>query len=169
MNVKILIVVLMLAGLGGAVYNFTADPSPLEQLLTVPETAFDPGYRDIETIIPEADLSRSVEPGRITVFVFTSDSCPSCEELDRFLRVLTGRRGDVAVRRIDVGYRWSSQQVRMDYGINIATVPHVVIYGADGKLLARDDGREKDALELLCEWVNTELRRSDEQRYASRG
>jgi hypothetical protein len=169
MNAKTILAVLMLAGVGGAVYNFTADPSPLDQLLTVPKTAFDPGYRDIEIIIPETDLSLSAEPGRITVFVFTSDSCPSCEKLDRFLRMLTGRRGDVAVRLIDVGYRWSSQQVRMDYGINIATVPHVVIYGSDGKLIARDDGREKEALELLCEWVNTELRRSDADRYASRG
>jgi len=169
MNVKIILGLLMLAGAGGAVYNFTGDPAPLEQLLTVPETAFDPGYRDIETIVPEADLSRSAEPGRITVFVFTSDSCPCCEKLDRFLRMLTGRRGDVAVRRIDLGYRWSSRQVRVDYGINIATVPHIVIYGADRELLARDDGQDKTGLELLCEWVNTELRRSDEQRYASRG
>ena len=50
-----------------------------------------------------------------------------------------------------------------------STVPHVMIYNRDGKVLASDDGPDKDGLHLLYDWMNAELNRSDQDRYASAG
>ena len=38
-------------------------------------------------------------------------------------------------------------------------MPHVLIFDADGDLLAADDGKDKAALKLLYEWMNAELKR----------
>jgi len=159
MNGKVILCLLIVACAVGAYVQMTAGPAPLETLLKTAGAA--PGYAhgDIQMIEPGPSVERFCEPGRITVFAFVSDSCPGCRKIRGHVQDHARQRPDVAIRLIDVGYRWRSDDCRARYGVNIYSVPHVLIYDAEGNLLAADDGRDKDGLELLYDWMNAEPRK----------
>lgn len=167
MNAKAVLIALVLLGAGGAVYQVSGDAPALEQLLTVPADFNSLGYLDIETIVLGPDPAEACEPGRTTVVAFVSDSCPGCVKLLGHARLLTKRRPDVAVRFVDLGSQWGGQNYLSKYGVNIRSVPHVMLYSGQGKLLAGDDGQSKAGLDLLYKWMNIELNRTDQERYAS--
>ena len=158
MNIKILVVVLLLAGVAGAVVQLTSSPPPMDVLLARPDPkpTSEPGVKVIEA---GPDPAASAVPSHITVLAYTSDSCPGCRKLAKHVASLVSRRPDVAVRLVDLGHRWGNQDYTSLYGTEIRSVPHVLIFDADGDLLAGDDGKDKAGLKLLYEWMNAEIKR----------
>ena len=58
-------------------------------------------------------------------------------------------RPDVAFKFIETSDRWRAE-------LNIASVPHIVIYDAQGDRIAADHGSDKAAYQLLGHWINEE-------------
>jgi len=164
MKLKIFIVGCVIASVVGAYFHLTADPPPLEVLLQVPKTAAGASARSVADIVPASPLADHREDGRITVFALVTARCPGCNALREHVRMFTRLRPDVAVRMINLD-DGRPEAVR---NVSVATVPHVMIYGPGGRLLAADDGRDKAGLTLLYEWINAEIRRDHESKLASR-
>jgi thiol-disulfide isomerase/thioredoxin len=72
-------------------------------------------------------------PGKITVFDFWATWCEPCGDLDRELAAIARRHpGEIAVRKVNV-VDVDSPASRTYLGE--ATLPHLKVYGRDGKLL----------------------------------
>jgi thiol-disulfide isomerase/thioredoxin len=72
-------------------------------------------------------------PGKITVFDLWADWCAPCRELDERLEGLSrAHPGRLAIRKLDVVDNESTAWKRYLPGFEL---PHVKVYGADGKLL----------------------------------
>ena len=159
MKIKILVGVLLIAGAAGAVMKLAAAPPPIDILLARPKSAAGraPGIVAVDAgPVPAACR----EPAHITVLAYTSDSCPGCRKLTTHLARLVQMRPDVAVRIVDLGQRWGGMDYKNLYGIELRTVPHILLFDAEGQLLAEDKGRDKAGLNLLYDWLNAELRLS---------
>ena len=159
MKIKIIVTVMLLAGAAGAVVQYASAPPPIDVLMTTPKSA-GTAEGGMETVEVGQSPDTCRQPAHITVVAYTSDLCPACRKLERHLASLVAMRPDVAVRRVDLGNRWSRLECKKQYGIDVRSVPHVVLFDADGNLLAQDQGRDKAGLELLYEWMNAELKRS---------
>lgn len=159
MKMKIFVAVSLMAGVAGAVVHLTTAPPPIDILLVRPKSAGEkvPGTAIVD---PGPVPAACREPSHITVLAYTSDSCPACIKLKTHLEGLLRMRPDVAVRIVDVGKRWGGMDYKNLYGIELRTVPHILIFDAEGELLAEDRGRDKAGLKLLYEWINAELRRN---------
>ena len=109
-----------------------------------------------------------VEPDQPTIIELYSSSCPGCKRLHdhfrRFLRV----RPDVAVTQIHLGRYWSSKDAWNSYRVDVYSVPHIIIYGPNGKLIAEDNGKDKSGLEFLYDWMNDEINKDAKKRYEKR-
>jgi len=158
MSVRILVVVLLVAAAAGAVYQWTTPPDPMDVLLAEPDPDVE-GEPGIEVIKPGPDPADACEPSHVTVLAYSSDSCPGCRKLKKHLKRLLAIRPDVAVRIVDLGHRWGGKDYKSLYGTEIRSVPHILLFDADGNLLAEDDGRDKDGLKVLYKWLNAEIRR----------
>ena len=159
MKVKILVSVMLLAGAAGAVVRY-ACPSPPIDILTVTPKSARHLVGGMETVEVGQSPETCRQPGHITVVTYTSDLCSACRKLKRHLKSLLIMRPDVAVRRVNLGALWNRLECRKRYGVDIRSVPHVVIFDAEGNVLARDDGQNKGGLELLYTWMNAELVRN---------
>jgi hypothetical protein len=126
-------------------------------------TTPDPNVPKIGRIIPDSDLAGWCVPRRHTVIVFTAKWCPGCQSLEQGLKMLTDTRGDVVVRKVSMDQRDQWQQIARSAGQDIASVPHVVIYSAEGKLVAADHGDTKTGLHLLTDWINSEIQHTTAQ------
>jgi hypothetical protein len=149
------------AGVLGGIVWFYQGPSadPIDVLLQAPDSFPASGSGGIAAIQARGSVTAYAEPGRHSVIVLTSQRCPGCRQLERHLDSFTRMRPDVAIRTIDLGGEWNSMSVARDYGEPLHSVPHVVLVSADGDVIARDDGRDKEGLQLLYDWMNAELRR----------
>ena len=158
MNIRIIVVVLLAAAAAGAVVQMTSAPPPMDVLMAEPDSALanEPG---IEVVKAGPDPGAACEPAHITVLAYTSDSCPGCRKLKNHLARLLAIRPDVAVRMVDLGHRWGGLDYKSLYGTEIRSVPHILLFDADGNLVAADDAKDKDGLELLYEWLNAEINR----------
>ncbi len=80
------------------------------------------------------DLAPKVVPGAITVFDFYADWCPPCKKLERSLVNLKRTYGErLVIYQLDI-VQWGSE-LTTQHGIT--DLPHLVVYGVDGKLLAK--------------------------------
>jgi len=84
-------------------------------------------------------------PGKLVLVDFYADWCGPCRSLEPRLRQLADRHPDqLALRKVDI-VRWSSP-VAKQYAIR--SVPHLKLYGIDGRLLAEGNaGRVLAALD----------------------
>jgi thiol:disulfide interchange protein len=80
-------------------------------------------------LIPEEQV---LVPGKITVVDFYADWCAPCKVLEKQLRTEIDGETRIAVRKIDVG-KGEADVIIARYGVK--NLPHVRIYGPDGKLL----------------------------------
>jgi len=152
MKLKTIAFVTLLVCVVAAWHKVTAKPSAVEQLLERPRsfpTGSVGGFQHISA--PSASLPATRQNGRINVFTFYSDSCPGSQRLGGYIGHLARMRPDVAFQMVNVGppgLRDSSAHT---------DTPHVIIYSADGALLASDSDGGKDGLKLLCDWMNRQV------------
>jgi hypothetical protein len=97
-----------------------------------------------------------VAPGLPTIIEFYNDSCIGCRQLDQSYKNFLLLRPDVAVRRIQVPARWDPQELWQEYRIRIFAIPHIIVYGPDGQLIAADEGHHKDGFDFLNRWMASE-------------
>lgn len=124
----------------------------------------------IQEVTPDVPFNAEdyVEPDQPTIIELYSSSCPGCKRLHGHLKQFLRARPDVAVTQIHIGRYWSSESVRESYGVDVKTVPHIIIYGPNGKLIAEDNGRDKSGLEFLYDWMNDEINKDLKRRYKQR-
>lgn len=91
------------------------------------------------------DLAAHAVKGKFTIFDFYADWCAPCRMLDPQLRKLANVRPDVAIRKIDV-LDWSSPVVAQH---GIEGLPHMVLFGPDGSLVAAGDAVYGEVQRLL--------------------
>jgi hypothetical protein len=144
----------------GGVYHFTANRSGLDSVaavmpdlpVSVAANIFvNPDYQHVPIQTAEYAV-----PGQYTVVIFHQQSCPDCRRLDQALTGFQARRKDVAVRKIDLGEKWSSSGTLRDFGRKIWWTPFVIIYGPDAKLLRADEAGKRDAWKLINKWIDHE-------------
>lgn len=94
-------------------------------------------------------LRDHVVPGRVTVFDFHADWCAPCKDLDAHLMQVVARHDDVIVRKIDV-VDWDSEAAKKHL-VNVPNLPYVIVYGANGRVVARISGLRLDELDAAIE------------------
>jgi len=101
----------------------------------------------------EVKLADYLVPGKTTVFDFYSDYCPPCRALAPKMEKLHADRADIAVVKVDInrpgvkGIDWKSPVARQ---FNLESIPHLKVFGPDGKPLAEGD----KAWDIVEPWLN---------------
>jgi thiol-disulfide isomerase/thioredoxin len=116
-------------------------------------------YKEIGNPGDPLNLQPYVVAGRYTVFDFASQYCPPCRAATIQFKALAHKYPNhYAFRRIDinrpgvVGIDWTSPLARQ-YALQ--SIPHLVIYGPDKRLIAEGDTAEK--------WMADDLRRLQQE------
>jgi thiol-disulfide isomerase/thioredoxin len=157
MNSKILIAfVVILCGYFG--YRHMASVNAAKALAQVPVNPGGTGGMD--SLEPTRELSNYRQPNRHTVFIFSANWCPGCRSLEGYLPAFLEARKDVAIRHISVDDPATSARVTRAAGVKVQSIPHVVIYDADGNIAATDNGSDKSGLDALVNWINAEINKS---------
>ena len=151
---NVLVAIVLAAGGWVAYARFIAGPDPLETLTIAPPERERSGSGGVEDLGDYGELPKAVE-GRHTIVVIYLPSCRACRRMDRRLDDLLTVRPDVAVLKVKY-----SPQLAQD--LEVDSVPYVVIYGADGTLLAADDARSRPGSKLLDAWIRAEYSASKE-------
>ena len=92
-----------------------------------------------------AELEPLAVKGKVTVFDFYADWCAPCQKVDRHVYGLLLQRKDLAVRKLNV-VTWDSALARHHLA-GVAGLPHLRVYGKDGRLAAHVDGLDIPALD----------------------
>ncbi len=108
-------------------------------------------------------VDEHIEQWLPTVIEFYADYCSSCRELNNYLRNFVKLRPDVAVRQIKLSNEWNTSVAWENYKLNIRSIPHVLIYGHDGKLIVQDNGNKKDGYDFIYKWMNDEKKKDWEK------
>ncbi|MEI6501148.1 MAG: thioredoxin family protein [Armatimonadota bacterium] len=100
----------------------------------------------------QVTLTDYVAPGKPTVFDFFSEFCPPCRALSPKLEKLAQTRPDLSIVKVDInrpgiqGIDWQSPVARQ---YKLQGIPHLKVFGADGKLQAEGD----QAWEIVNKWL----------------
>lgn len=108
-------------------------------------------------------------PGRLTVLVFHDHECPGSRSLERSLVHFSRQRPDVAIRKVSMtpdippgktkrGFYWEIDNYRW----TIWATPSVLIFDANGKLIAGDERLDFPGTDLLHKWMVREAERAAE-------
>jgi thiol-disulfide isomerase/thioredoxin len=154
---KAIVIVIALGLCGYFAQRRIAAASACRKLADVPMAP--QGDGGFEHLCPTQPLAAYRQSGRHTVFIFSAQWCPGCRSLEVQLPHFLELRHDVAIRHISVDDPAASQRAVEATGVKLRSIPHVVIYNADGELAAEDDGSDKAGLEALVKWMNDELQR----------
>ena len=98
------------------------------------------------------DLAQERDPGRTTVFDFTSEYCPPCRRIAPYLEKLHASREDVTVVKVDInrpdvrGIDWGSPTARQ---FGLQQIPHFKVMNPEGVLIAEGNV----AWELVVKWI----------------
>ncbi|HYH98072.1 thioredoxin family protein [Hyalangium sp.] len=119
-----------------------------------PDLSFEP----LPTLAAEADLKQlslqgedvpeltpHAVPGKVTVFDFYADWCPPCRKVDAHMFVLLNQRQDVAYRKLNI-VSWETPLAKR-YLEGVPNLPHLVIYGKDGRPVRSVTGLDLAALD----------------------
>ncbi|MCP3137217.1 TlpA family protein disulfide reductase [Pyxidicoccus xibeiensis] len=91
------------------------------------------------------DLGAHAVRGKVTVFDFYADWCPPCRKVDAHMFGLLNGRSDVAYRKLNV-VSWDTPVAKRHLG-GVPNLPFVVVYGRDGREVARVQGLDLGALD----------------------
>jgi hypothetical protein len=154
---KAVVIVVALGLCGYFAQRHFAAASACRKLADVPIVA--QGEGGFEHLCPTQPLTAYRVNGRHTVFIFSAQWCPGCRSLEAQLPHFLELRRDVAIRHISVDDPAASRRAVEATDVKLRSIPHVVIYNADGELAAEDDGSDKSGLQTLVKWMNDELQR----------
>ncbi len=85
-------------------------------------------------------LEEHIEPGKVMVFDFYAQWCKPCRQIDLHMKQVLAAHGDVALRKLDV-VDWDSE-LAAQYLEGVPSLPYVVVYGKNGKRIAKISGLE---------------------------
>ena len=97
--------------------------------------------------------------GQPTVIEFYSDNCPGCRRLHQMYERFLKARPDVAIRQVHLRDGWDPRDFYVEHGVLIRAVPHVIVFGPDGSLLAMDTPEGFQGYEFLLDWIEEETGR----------
>ena len=114
-----------------------------------------PDGLDVELISrgQPVDLRSHLTSGKVTVFDFYADWCGPCRQVAAAMNAIMKEEPRIALRKIDV-IDWDTPVARQHLK-RVPQLPFVVVYGPDGKLLAKLSGLK---LEKLKAAINRGLR-----------
>jgi thiol-disulfide isomerase/thioredoxin len=119
-----------------------------------PDLTFDPlpplpAGADLQELSKEgedvASLEAHVVPGKVTLFDFYAVWCAPCRKIDAHVFALLGKRGDLALRKLNV-VSWETPLAQR-YLKSIPNLPYVLVYGKDGKRVDAVAGLDLEALD----------------------
>lgn len=123
-----------------------------------PDLTFDPPPdpppgADIKRIAQAGEdigaLGAHAAAGKVTLFDFYADWCIPCRKVDAHVFALLGSSSDVAYRKLNL-VSWESALAKRNMN-NVASLPYVVVYGRDGKLVGAMTGLDLPALDKLIQ------------------
>lgn len=85
------------------------------------------------------DVSRNLAPGKYTIIDFYADWCINCSKVTPMLEDLTRRRGDVALRKINIVH-WDTPVVAQ---YEVTYLPYLQMYSPSGALVADGENEVK--------------------------
>jgi hypothetical protein len=165
---KKLIIVILIGVAGYFGFHFVRGTGPfVPDYMVAPGSMVFEGGTNIQKVnlVGAFDANDLIEQGQPTVIEFYSNRCPGCIQLNGHLKQFVNLRPDVAVQQILLSDYWRPDDVLNAYKVNIRSVPHIIIYGPDGNLVARDEGMDKSGFEFLYKWMNDELKKDWNRRH----
>jgi thiol-disulfide isomerase/thioredoxin len=91
------------------------------------------------------DLQAHLAPGKVTVFDYYAVWCKPCREIDAHMKQVLAAQPDVALRKLDV-VDWDSDLAKAHLS-GVEGLPYLVVYGSDGRRVARISGLRLDELD----------------------
>jgi hypothetical protein len=165
---EIFIVLVIIALLSGYFFikHKNKSTEPMVPFGTIPEKNEGIQPLELEGVF---DAANYIVPGRPTIISFGAEYCTGTRELNnshfpRFLRI----RPDVAVFYARLPSDWNKVYIWEQHRIKIDYIPHIIIYGPDGKLIAEDKEGYKKGHTFLFKWLNYEIDKQREKEEAAR-
>ncbi|MBP7867079.1 MAG: thioredoxin family protein [Acidobacteria bacterium] len=127
----------------------------LAALLAAPAGARPSEAADVEKEIGFGEtvkIEDHLVKGKTVIVDFFSQYCPPCRRISPLLTRLAEKRSDLFVLKVNInrkdvrGIDWGSPVARQ---FKLESVPHFIIYGADGKVLAEGEA----AFEKIERWL----------------
>lgn len=94
-------------------------------------------------------LDAHVVAGKVTLFDFHAVWCAPCRKVDAHVFPKLGANSDIAVRKLNV-VSWDTPLAKR-YLQDIAALPHVVVFGKDGRRVGAVSGLDLPALDKMIE------------------
>lgn len=92
-----------------------------------------------------SELAAHAPAGKVTVFDFYADWCAPCRKVDAHMYRLLQQRQDLAVRKLNVVH-WETA-VAKRYLTQVESLPYLIVYGRDGREVAKISGFDLAALD----------------------
>lgn len=108
------------------------EPLPPEILKTLDIIEYNDGKR--------ADIPQLMAPGKITIVDFYGEWCGPCRVLETRLQHLMRGKGNLALRRVDIG-KWDNDAAKQaTREFHAEALPYIRVYDAKGKFVASVTG-----------------------------
>ena len=154
--------ILFIIFIAAAIYSYKK-ADVLDGLMASEEGAQLTDQSGIKTLKSEGGSGFNVNelavPGQMTVVAFTVSWCPACKQLSSNFKRFTKARPDVVIREVKMKDKWNVAWAKQQFGLDITSTPHVLIFAADGELLEQDEGKGRSGSKLLFKWMDAEVRK----------
>jgi thiol-disulfide isomerase/thioredoxin len=113
----------------------------------LPEVAFAEGL-DVVKISEQGEaveLESHVVPGKVTVIDFYAVWCEPCRKVDEHMQTVLATHDDIALRKVNI-VDWDSE-VAKQHMKSVPSLPHLIVYGRDGKQLETISGLDLEKLD----------------------